>query len=115
MEFFSSPQKASLSLIAVSAAGLLSLAGPALAGSISGCSYNGKALKGKVKVVSSHADIKVQIVSSHPDLKVKKVSSSGSSCGEWQFVDSHPDFTIQFVNSHPDIKVQYVSSFPGTS
>lgn len=88
---------------------------PVSAGQISGCSYNGKTLKGKVKVVSSHADIKVQVVSSHPDLKVKKTSSSGSSCGEWQFVDSHPDFTIEIVTSHPDIKIQYVSSFPGTN
>ena len=94
-------------------AGALALASPASAGKISGCSVNGKQLKGKVQVVTSFPDIKVQVVSSFPDINVKKVSSMPSSCGEWQFVDSQPDFKIQFVTSFPDIKVKYVSSSPG--
>jgi len=77
------------------------------------CSYKGIQLKGKVKVVSSFADIKVEYVSSFPDIKVKKVSSFPDDCGEWQFVTSFPDFEIQEVTSFPDLKVQIVSSFPG--
>lgn len=79
------------------------------------CSFKGKRLYGKVKVVTSFPDIKVQVVNSFPDLKVQKVTSFPSSCGKWQFVDSFPDFTIQYVSSFPDVKVKFVSSFPGTN
>ncbi|MGN1281495.1 MAG: hypothetical protein ACI4UM_06285, partial [Succinivibrio sp.] len=40
---------------------------------LSGCSFNGTPLHGKVKIVSSSADIKVQVVDSFEDLKVKVV------------------------------------------
>ena len=39
---------------------------------ISGCSFDGIPLQGKVKVVNSFADIKVQVVNSFADIKVKK-------------------------------------------
>ena len=77
------------------------------------CTYKGKVLKGKVKVVKSFPDIKVQKVKSFPDLKVQKVKAFPDKCGQWQFVDSFPDFTIQYVDSFPDIKVMMVDSFPG--
>ena len=77
------------------------------------CSRNGKNMYGKVKVVTSFADIKVQVANSFPALKVQKVSSFPHTCGEWQFVGSFPDFTLQYVNSFPDLKVQFVDSFPG--
>lgn len=77
------------------------------------CTCNGKKLYGKVKVVTSFADLKVKIVDSFPDLKVKTVSSFADKCGEWQFVESFPDFTIQFVESFPDLKIKFVESFPG--
>ena len=81
------------------------------AADLSGCSYNGMPLHGKVQVVTSFPDINVQVVDSFPDLKVKQVTSFPDACGEWQMVDSFPDFTVQFVDSFPDIKIQYVSSF----
>ena len=96
-------------------AGALAFAAPTSAGTISGCSFNGTELKGKVQVVSSFADIKVEVVESFSDLHVKKVGSFASSGGEWEFVDSHPDFTIELVTSFPDVKVKYVSSFPGVT
>ncbi len=77
------------------------------------CTYKGKVLKGKVKVVSSFPDFKVKIVESFPDLKVKSVSSFPDRCGEWQFVESFPDFTVQFVESFPDFTIKFVESFPG--
>jgi hypothetical protein len=93
---------------------LFALAQPAHAGlDKSGCSFDGKPLRGKVKVVTSFPDIKVQNVTSFPDLKVKTVSSFPDDCGEWEFVDSFPDFTIQYVESFPDVKIQMVDSFPG--
>ena len=77
------------------------------------CTFNGKTLHGKVKVVEHFADIKVQVVTSFPDLKVKVVEHFPDSCGEWQMVEHFPDFTIQFVTSFPDIKIKYVEHFPG--
>jgi hypothetical protein len=77
------------------------------------CTFNGKLLAGKIKVVDSFPDVRVKAVSSFPDLKVKKVTSFANSCGEWQMVDSFPDVKIQFVDSFPDIEIAWVDSFPG--
>ena len=86
----------------------------ALANPISSDGYfNGIKLCGRVKVVTSFADIKVQVVDAFADLKVKKVSAFPDDIGEWQFVDSFPDFTIQFVDAFPDIKIKFVDAFPG--
>jgi hypothetical protein len=79
----------------------------------SSCTFKGKKLYGKVKVVTSFPDIKVKVVTSFPDLKVKTVTSFPDSCGKWKFVESFPDFTIQYVTSFPDIKIKHVTSFPG--
>jgi hypothetical protein len=85
----------------------------AQADTLSGCSYKGIPLYGKVKVVNAFPDIKVKVVRSFPDLKVKRVNAFANQCGLWQFVDAFPDFKVQFVDSFPDIKIQYVDAFPG--
>jgi 3-methyladenine DNA glycosylase AlkD len=77
------------------------------------CSYNGKKLFGKVKIVDSFPDIKVKIVNSFPDLKVKIVDAFPDKCGEWQIVDSFPDVKIKFVEKFPDLKIMFVENFPG--
>ncbi|KVD39422.1 hypothetical protein BGV72_11270 [Burkholderia ubonensis] len=77
------------------------------------CTYKGIHLQGRVKVVSSSADLKIQAVRSYPDLKVQRVDSYPTSCGKWQVVDTHPDFKIQFVDHYPDLKVEFVDHFPG--
>ena len=77
------------------------------------CTFNGFALRGKVKVVESFPDLKVKVVESFPDLKVKTVESFPDDCGEWKFVDSFPDVKIKFVDSFPDVKIKFVDSFPG--
>ncbi len=77
------------------------------------CTYKGKRLYGKVKIVKSFPDFTVKVVSSFPDLKVKKVSSFPDRCGKWKFVRSFPDFKVKFVTSFPDFTIKYVSSFPG--
>lgn len=92
----------------------LGAAAPAGTGGLSeDCTFNGKKLGGKVKIVDSFPDIRVKAVSSFPDLKVKQVSSFADRCGEWQFVDSFPDFKVQYVESFPDIEIAWVESFPG--
>jgi hypothetical protein len=77
------------------------------------CSYKGKPLYGKVKIVESFPDIKVKVVTSFPDLKVEIVENFPNQCGKWQFVDHFPDLKIQFVESFEDIKIEFVKSFPG--
>jgi hypothetical protein len=92
----------------------LSIAAPSWAAKpIENCRLNGKALFGKVQIVSSFPDFKVQLVTSFPDLKVQKVQSFPDSCGKWEFVKSFPDFKVQYVESFPDFKIQLVDSFPG--
>ncbi len=103
-------------VVALAALGLLFVAAaqPPVAGKIgSSCTFGGKKLYGKVKIVKSFPDFKVKIVSSFPDLKVKKVTSFPTKCGKWKFVRSFPDFKIKFVTSFPDFTIKYVSSFPG--
>jgi len=94
---------------------LLGLSGPVWAGKVDkgSCTFKGKKMYGKVKVVTSFPDFKVKKVTSFPDLKVKKVDSFPDSCGKWKFVDSFPDFKIQWVDSFPDFQVEFVESFPG--
>ena len=103
-----------IGFVGVAIAALVVLtASPAESGVSSNCTYNGVPLYGKVKFVSSSADVKVEFVSSFPDLKVEFVSSFPDKCGKWQVVDSFPDFTVEEVSSFADIKVKEVSSFPG--
>jgi len=77
------------------------------------CTYQGRALFGKIQVVKSFPDIKIQVVKSFPDLKVQWVNSFPDKCGKWQKVENFPDLKVQFVESFPDIKIEFVQSFPG--
>lgn len=89
-------------------------ASPADAGKVDNmCSFKGIPLHGKVKKVSSHADIKVKTTKSFPDLKVQQVKHFPEKCGQWQWVEHFPDFTVQFVDAFPDITIMYVDHFPG--
>ena len=86
---------------------------PATAADLSGCEYEGTKLWGKVKEVTSFADIKVEIVESFADLKVEKVTGFADNCGEWEMVDSFEDFAVEFVDGIGDIKVEFVTGFAG--
>lgn len=80
---------------------------------LDGCSYKGKMLCGRVKIVTSFADFDIKIDNSFPDLRVKAVNYDSKTCGEWRFVESFPDFTVRIVESFPDFTIRYVESFPG--
>jgi hypothetical protein len=77
------------------------------------CTFGGKKLYGKVKVVEHFPDFKVKVVEHFGDLKVKFVENFPDSCGEWQLVSNFPDFTIQYVENFPDFEIKTVSNFPG--
>ena len=77
------------------------------------CTFKGKRLWGKVKVVNSFPDVKVQVVDAFPDLKVKWVDAFPDACGKWKMAESFPDLQVQFVSSFPDVKVKFVDAFPG--
>jgi hypothetical protein len=79
----------------------------------SSCSFGGKKLQGKVKVVQHFPDFKVKVVEHFPDLKVQFVEHFPDGCGKWQLVDHFPDFTIQYVDHFPDFEIQKVQHFPG--
>jgi hypothetical protein len=88
---------------------------PAAAGArIAGdCSFKGKKLYGKIKIVDAFPDLKVQIVDAFPDLKVQVVDAFANKCGQWKMVDASPEVKIQMVTAFPDIKIKYVTAFPG--
>lgn len=77
------------------------------------CTWNGKKLFGRVRYVTSSADVRVKVVTSLPRLRVKRVSSLPNECGEWQEVDSFPDLKVQLVDGLEDFDVEYVDAFPG--
>ena len=77
------------------------------------CTFNGKKLYGKVKVVDHFADFKVRIVEHFPDLNVQTVEHFPDSCGQWQFVEHFPDFTITYVEHFSDFDIKKVEHFPG--
>ncbi len=77
------------------------------------CTFKGKPLHGKVKIVEHYPDFKVKVVTSYPDLKVKIKDNYPDKCGEWKIVDSYPDFKVQVVNSYPDFKIKLVERYPG--
>lgn len=77
------------------------------------CTCKGIKLYGRVKIVSSGADLKVKVVDSWQDISVKVVDNWADECGKWKFVDSWPDFTIQIVDSWEDLRVRFVDSWPG--
>jgi hypothetical protein len=81
---------------------------------LSGCTFNGKNLYGRVQIVDFFPDVTVSVASFFPDLRVQRVDMFANSCGRWQFVDMFPDFTIKFVDFFPDITIQFVDMFPGT-
>ena len=78
-----------------------------------GCTFNGKNLYGRVKIVDFLPDVTVKAVTFLPDVRVQKVDFLANSCGRWQFVDFLPDFTIKFVDFLPDVTIQFVDFLPG--
>ena len=102
-------------LAAVSFTGVaVGQAGAAANGKVgSDCTFKGRKLYGKIKVVTSFPDLKVQIVKSFPDLKVQRVTDFPDRCGKWKTVDAFPDLKVQFVDAFPDLKIQFVDAFPG--
>jgi hypothetical protein len=77
------------------------------------CTYKGKKLYGKVKVVDAFPDFEVKRVDAFADLHVKVVDAFPDSCGRWQWVDAFPDFTIKWVDAFPDFTIKQVDAFPG--
>ena len=77
------------------------------------CTFKGKKLYGKFKIVTSFPDLKVQVTDAFPDLKVQVVDAFPDKCGKWKMVDAFPDVKVQMVTSFPDLKIKYVNAFPG--
>ena len=79
------------------------------------CTFNGKPLYGRVKIVDGAADFKVKVVECFPDLKVLRVDAFPDKCGRWMFVEDNDfsDFTIQLVDGASDFTIMYVDAFPG--
>lgn len=79
----------------------------------SDCTFKGKKLYGKVKVVDAFADFEVKKVDAFADLHVKKVDAFADSCGKWKFVDAFPDFEVKWVDAFADFEIKMVDAFPG--
>jgi len=79
------------------------------------CTFKGKKIFGKVKVVSYNSDFKVKIVQSGEDLSVVSTDHDPSKCGEWKFVEYSEDFKVQFVEYGEDFKIRYTKGQPEIS
>jgi hypothetical protein len=77
------------------------------------CTFGGKKLHGRVKIVDAFPDFEVRVVTAFPDLRVKLVDAFPDECGRWKLVDAFPDFTIKLVDAFPDFEIEYVDAFPG--
>jgi hypothetical protein len=73
------------------------------------CTFKGKKLYGKAKVVSSNADFKVKIVNSNEDISIIQTPGEPNECGEWKFVEYSEDFKIQIVTSGEDFTIRYTT------
>lgn len=77
------------------------------------CSFNGKKLYGKVKIVSYGEDFKILPAGYGEDLRVETVGYGAGSCGKWEIVTYGEDFKIRFVEYGEDFKIRFVSYNPG--
>lgn len=73
------------------------------------CTFNGKKLYGKIKIVDSFEDVKVKVVNSLEDIEVNITNSLADECGEWIIVDSHEDIRVKYVDSLEDIKIKFIN------
>jgi hypothetical protein len=72
------------------------------------CTFGGKFLGGRVKIVDYGADFNVKVVNFGENLNVHKVNI-GMSCGEWQIVDFGQEFTIKIVSFGEDFSIKFVN------
>lgn len=79
------------------------------------CTFKGKSLNGKVKIVEYGEDFKVKVVSALEDLKVQQVDNwLFSECGKWQFMNNGmEDFKVKFVEFGEDFTIRFVTVLPG--
>jgi hypothetical protein len=79
------------------------------------CTFNGKKLYGKVKVVNSGEDFKVRIVENSEDISIISTDKDPSKCGQWKFVEYSEDFKVRFVTNGEDFKIRYTTGEPKIS
>ena len=73
------------------------------------CTYKGKKLYGKVRVVESSPDFRVKVVNSSENISIQKTDHTPTRCGEWNFVENGEDFKIQFVTNSEDFTIRYTN------
>jgi hypothetical protein len=78
------------------------------------CTFRGKVLKGKVRIVEVNEDFKVRVVTALEDIRVRQVDNNMfSECGVWQFVNNgFEDFSIKFVETNEDFSIRFVTYTP---
>lgn len=73
------------------------------------CTFNGKTLTGKVRVVEYGEDFKVRVVEYGEDITVIKQTllSSSPKCGAWQFVEQGENFKVRIVEYREDFSIRF--------
>ncbi len=77
------------------------------------CTYKGKKIFGKVKIVEWGQNFQVKTFTWGADIHVKVTNGVQRNCGEWQFVEWGEDFSIKIVDYGQDFSIQYVTYSPG--
>lgn len=78
------------------------------------CTFKGKRLAGKVRIVTANEDFKVRVVNANEHLKVLlQTLTWNDRCGEWMYVEANENFKIRFVEANEDFKIRFVNAIPG--
>jgi hypothetical protein len=79
----------------------------------SACTWKGKKLYGKVRIVDSLEDVRIRFVDSLEDFRVRIVDHYlQDRCGLWRYVDSLEDLRVRIVDSGEDLRVRLVDYDP---
>jgi hypothetical protein len=78
------------------------------------CTFKGKKLQGKIRIVTANEDIRVRVVNANENFRVYLNPVTWQErCGEWHFVETNEDFRIRFVDANEDFRIRYVIHNPG--
>jgi hypothetical protein len=80
----------------------------------SDCSFKGKKLYGRVRIVEANEDIRVRVVTANEEFRVfLNPITWQDRCGEWHYVTANENLKIRFVEANEDFRIRFVGANPG--
>ncbi len=72
------------------------------------CTFKGKKLYGRVRIVNVGETFKVRAVSVGEDLRVQTSNMLATTCGRWEIVSIAEDFSVRMVDMGEDFSIRFV-------